>query len=98
MTLEHLAQILERIELNLPYSLPGYTNLLANLLKRCTPVTVQTKTPLDNGTLLLAELANPVIHNVVHIVSLGASRWPAGTLRLQAVDRMEAIVVTPTSA
>jgi hypothetical protein len=98
VTLEHLAQILERVELNLPHSLPSNTNLIANLLKRCAPVTVQTETPLDNGALLHAELANPVIHNVMHILSLSASRWLAGALCVQAVDRMGAIVVTPTSA
>ena len=71
MALEHLAQVLERIELDLPYSLPSDTNLNTNLLKRCSPVTVQTEPPLNNRTLLIVEFADPVIYNVMHIVSLG---------------------------
>ena len=71
MALEHLPQILERIQLDLPDSLPCHTNLIADLLQRCPPVPVQAETPLDNSPLLLVEFANPVIHHVVHIVSLG---------------------------
>ena len=94
MTLEHLAQVPERINLNLPNPLPGYTNLSADLLERRSPVTMQTETPLYDSSLLFAEFTNPVIHDVMHIVCLGTSGWFSGTPRVQAVNRAG----TPTIA
>ena len=68
MAFEHLAQVLQRIQLYLPHTLPRHTNFLANLLERRSPVPVQAEAPLNNFALFLVQLAHPVIDDVVYIV------------------------------
>lgn len=71
--LHHRAQILERIELNLPHALSRHADFFANLLKRRATMTVQTKPPIDHRSLLVIELANPVIDDRIDNVLLRAA-------------------------
>jgi hypothetical protein len=53
VALHHLAQVLERIQLNLPHPFARHANILADLFKRRSTIAVQSKPSLHNGALLV---------------------------------------------
>ena len=93
MTLKHLPEILQRIQLYLPYTLARHTNFLANLLQCRSPASVQTEAALNNLALLVTELTDPSIDYVVHVVPLRASGRFGRALCLQAINRTLAVFV-----
>ena len=53
VTLHHRAQVLERLELDLPHPLAGHPDLFADTLERLTTVAVQPEPALDDLALLV---------------------------------------------
>lgn len=94
MTLQHLPEVLQRIQLYLAYSLSRHTNFLTDLLQRRTPASVQTEAALNNRALLVIEFTNPSVDDVIDVVPLRASGRFGRTLCQQAIDGAIAIFVT----
>ena len=73
VALQHLAQVLQRIQLDLPHSFPRHANFVTNLLQRRATIAVQAEAPLHNLALLVTQLANPVVDDVVDVICLRAA-------------------------
>ncbi len=73
MALQHLAQVLQCIQLDLPHALTRHADFLTNLLQRRTSIAVQAEAPFHDLALLVAEFADPVIDDVVHVIALRAA-------------------------
>ena len=73
MALQHPAQVLERVNLDLPHPFSRHANLVANLFERLSTIAMQSESTFDDGPLLVTELADPVIHNFMHVLSLRTS-------------------------
>ena len=74
MTFHHGAQILERIQLDLADAFAGYANFLANLLQGLATIAMQAESALDDCALFFAQLAHPVIDDIVNRVLLRTAR------------------------
>ena len=98
MTFHHIAQVLERIQLNLTNPFACHANLLADLFESLAAMAVQTEAPLDNGTLFVAQLADPMIDDIVDIVFLRATRRLGISFGLQPIDRATAVFVRTVRA
>ena len=94
MTLQHLPEVLQRIQLNLADTLARHTDFLTNLLQRRAPASVQTEAALNNRALLVIEFTDPSIHDVVHVVPLGAPGRFRRTLCPQVINGATAVFVT----
>ena len=94
MTLQHLPEVLKRIQLYLAYTLSRNTNFLTNLLQRRSPASVQTEAALNNRALLVVEFTDPSIDDVVHVVSLRAAGRLGRALCTQAINGAIALFVS----
>ena len=94
MTLQHLPEVLKRIQLYLAYTLSRNTNFLTNLLQRRSPASVQTEAALNNRALLVVEFTNPSLDDVIHVVPLCASGRFCRALCLEAINGAIAVFVT----
>ena len=64
MAFHHCAQVLEGVELNLPYTLTRNADFFTNLFQRLATIAMQTESALDNRAVLVAQLAYPVIDDL----------------------------------
>ena len=67
MTLEHLSQAPESIELDLAHTLSCNSNLITDLFQRCAVITVQTESPLHNFALFRIEFVHPAVDDVIDV-------------------------------
>ena len=94
MALHHGAEVLESIELNLANAFPCNTDLHPDLLQSLASVTMQSEAPFDHGTLLVAELTDPMIDDIVNGVFLCTPRRFSISFGPQPVHGPAAILVS----
>ena len=73
MTFEHLAQAVQRVDLDLPDPIARDPDLLPDLLERFAPIAVQPEAPFDDGSLLVVEFPYPVIDDFRYIIAMGSA-------------------------
>ena len=98
MTLEHLPEIFQRVQLYLPHTLARHTNFLANLFERRSPVTMQAEAALDNRTLPVIEFTDPMIDDVNYVVPLSTSRWFSRSSCAQSINRATTVFMPTVGA